>query len=104
MESDMSPLKTSCSVIAAISILAMSFSAEAAVQIKHRHVSRGVVGPAIEPYPPISSGDYGASYGAGAVGGGVGFSRDSGGVNSMSNDFGTSGVLGHTNGQPVWNH
>jgi hypothetical protein len=35
------------------------------------------------------------------LGGGALYGRESGGVNSMSNDFGTSGVLGHTNGMPA---
>jgi len=41
------------------------------------------------------------TYGGGWVGTGQTFTRDSGGANSMSNDFGTSGVLGHTNGMPA---
>lgn len=50
---------------------------------------------------PLYSGATSGVLGSGVLGSGALYSRESGGVNSMSNDFGTSGVLGHTNGMPA---
>ena len=71
----------------------------------HRHHHHPVFvnpGPVWDLYAPnwLPSYDY---YGGPAVGGEL-YSPDSGGVNSMSNDFGTSGSLGHTNGMPAIGH
>jgi hypothetical protein len=79
----------------------------------HRHhharvIGSGIVGPGIvgPNWDLYGSPDVGVGSAYGYYGGAEGalYGRDSGGVNSMSNDFGTSGVLGHTNGMPVTGH
>lgn len=83
-----------------------AFDAEAAMRGHHRRPGR-LLGPGvgIVPYDNglIDNGGlgYGATYGTGGIATGEIFTRNSGGVNSMNNNFGTSGVLGHTNGMPV---
>jgi len=66
--------------------------------VDRRRRTRGVY-----PGSVIDTGGYGANHGGGA-GTGQPFTRDSDCVNSMSNDFGTSGALGHVNGMPVTGH
>jgi len=75
----------------------------------HRHYHARLVGPGIGVGPTWDL--YGDNFGPppvyeGPYAGPVGelYGRESGGVNSMSNDFGTSGVLGHANGMPVTGH
>jgi hypothetical protein len=75
--------------------------------VRHHHHGwraagfNGGLAPGVAPNGPIiDQPGYGATYSPGAGG----ISRESGGINSRSNDFGTSGVLGHTNGMPVGGH
>jgi len=76
-------------------LLGVACSADADPGSRHRR--RVVLAPApvpiIVPNGPID-------WGLGPSGGDV-FTRDNGHFNSIGNDFGTSGVLGHTNGLPA---
>jgi len=83
-------------VLAFAFLLSIALSAEAQVRTKHlrgRLIGPGV-GVVVAPAPPPIYSGFGPS-------GGNDFTIDNGHFNSMSNDFGTSGVLGHTNGMPA---
>lgn len=69
---------------------------------RHHHGRLVGVGPGWDLYGPSAGyeGYDGGYSGYGSFGGQI-YTRNSGGVNSMANDFGTSGVLGHTNGMPA---
>lgn len=106
----MSRLILSAALLAALLLPTASFAAPRAGHIRHHGhahiVGPGIVGPGIVgPNWDLYGSDVGASApvynGSYAPLGGAPYGRDSGGVNSMSNDFGTSGVLGHTNGMPA---
>jgi hypothetical protein len=89
----MSRLMAGGALIAALAVVSVQ-STEAGVRVRHPHrlllAPGGVV---VTPnWPP--------DLGLGPSGGDF-FTRDNGHFNSMSNDFGTSGVLGHTNGMPA---
>jgi hypothetical protein len=107
MEAVMSRLTLSAALLAALLLPTASFAAPRVAHIRqhgHAHVvGPGIVGPNWDLYGPDLSGlapiYSGGSYAP--LGGGALYGRESGGVNSMSNDFGTSGVLGHTNGMPA---
>jgi hypothetical protein len=93
-------LKTSVAVAAALLILSANLS-EATVRVRHHHHSHSGFGnglaPGVAPNAPIpDQPEYGGAYGGGGI-----YSHESGGINSQSNDFGTSGALGHTNGMPA---
>jgi hypothetical protein len=79
-------------------LLSVAVSADAQVRTWH-HLHRQLIGPSVgvvvAPAPPPV--EFGPS-------GGNDFTVDNGHFNSMSNDFGTSGVLGHTNGTPAIFH
>lgn len=102
----MSRLILSAALLAALLPSTASFAAPRVAHIRHHShahiVGPGIVGPNWDLYgsdgsalaPVYSGGSY-------APLGGALYGRESGGVNSMSNDFGTSGVLGHTNGMPA---
>jgi uncharacterized membrane protein len=93
-------------VIALCTAAASTGSGQAFVRGHHRHHTHFTgarPNPYFQPYSPMTEDAPGASYG-GSVYQGEGFSRSTGGVNSMGNDFGTSGVLGHTNGMPSLPH
>jgi hypothetical protein len=86
-------------------LISAGCAAEAAVHAKHIH-SRRFIPPNVGVPWDVDNGFHanpgvGGTYGAGPVGTGEMLKWDSGGVNSMSNDFGTSGTLGHTNGMPA---
>lgn len=70
----------------------------------HAHPARSS-GPftplGVSPYPNAIGSSGGAEYGGWS---GPIVVPDPSGVNGMSRDFGTSGVLGHTNGLPVTGH
>lgn len=101
----MSLMKLSGALLVAFLLPTAAIAAQSAVHSsRHHHHARvigpGIVGPSWDLYgsPNVGGGpvyDY--------FGGTQGelYGRESGGVNSMSNDFGTSGVLGHTNGMPA---
>ena len=103
----MSWLKASCALLVALAISAGAAAAPVVTPTGHhwRHAHRVGpllgVGPGYDLYGP--PGVYSPSYGYGGGEGPV-ITRGSGGVNSMSNDFGTSGVLGHSNGMPITGH
>jgi hypothetical protein len=106
MEDGMSLLKASSIFVALLCVAGATGSAGAVVRVHHYHhphLSGARPNPNFEPYSPMTGEAPGGYYGGG-LDQGEGFSRSSGGVNSMSNDFGTSGVLGHTNGQPSLPH
>ena len=75
------------------------------LQAYHAHHARpsGFLPPfGASPYPSaVESSGGGAEYGGWS---GPIVVPDPSGVNGMSRDFGTSGVLGHTNGLPVTGH
>jgi len=72
---------------------ALAASADGALR-RHRRVL-------VVPTPaPIVAPNWPPDLGLGPNGGDF-FTRDNGHFNGMSNDFGTSGVLGHTNGLPA---
>jgi hypothetical protein len=102
-EDDMSLFKTACICLAAL--CASAASAGAAVRFHHHHHQHliGAPNPNFDPYSTLTGESPAATYNGGIYQG-EGISRSTGGVNSMSNDFGTSGVLGHTNGQPSLPH
>jgi hypothetical protein len=89
-------------VVAAAALVVLSANlCQATVRVRHHYHSHSGfsagLAPGVAPNAPIPDQlEYGGSYG-----GGAGFSHESGGINSQGNDFGTSGVLGHTNGMPV---
>jgi hypothetical protein len=93
-------LKSVGAAAAVLLILTVS-PCDATVRVRHYHhshsgLSGGLV-PGVAPNAPIpDQPEYGGGYS-----GGAGFSHESGGINSQGNDFGTSGVLGHTNGMPA---
>ena len=103
----MSWLKLSGALLIALILPTATVAAPSVAHSWHHHHPRLVgprigVGPTwdlygdgfVAPGPPYTyDGPIGALHGP-----------DSGGVNSVSNDFGTSGVLGHTNGMPVTGH
>jgi hypothetical protein len=98
----MSRLTLSAALLAALLAPPASFAAPRGAHIRHHHhahiLGSGIVGPNWDLYGPEVGGPvYDGSY----VPLGRLYGRESGGVNSMSNDFGTSGVLGHTNGMPA---
>jgi hypothetical protein len=104
MEAVMSRLMLSAALLTALLSPTASLAAPRAAHIHHHPhahiVGPGIVGPNWDLYGSDGAGSapvYGGSYGAP----GAFYGRESGGVNSMSNDFGTSGVLGHTNGMPA---
>jgi hypothetical protein len=76
-------------------LVSVALSADAQVRTRH-HLRRQLIGPSVgvvvAPTPPPV--EFGPS-------GGNDFTIDNGHFNSMGNDFGTSGVLGHTNGMPA---
>ncbi len=104
----MSSLKFSGALVAALLFSTAAFAAPPVFHVPHHHHARlvgpGIVGPNWDLYgssaapAPVYEGSYGG------FGGGELYGRESGGMNSMGNDFGTSGVLGHTNGMPVTGH
>lgn len=104
----MSRWKASGALLLALFLPTVAFAAQSAVHGRHHHhrhhharwVGPGLVGPGWDIYGP--SAGYGGGYyhDHGPFGGEL-YSRNSGGVNSMANDFGTSGVLGHANGMPA---
>jgi hypothetical protein len=102
-EDDMSLFKTACLFLAALGAAAAIESAGAAARFHHHHHVIGAPNPNYNPYPSLTGESPGVTY-SGGIYQGEGLSRSTGGVNSMSNDFGTSGVLGHTNGQPSLPH
>jgi hypothetical protein len=105
MEDEMSGSKANLIYAVALCLIAaLAAPAEAMVSVRHHHHHYTRGNPNFDPYAPLIMETPGASYNGGGVYTGEGFSRSSGGVNSMSNDFGTSGVLGHTNGQPSLPH
>jgi hypothetical protein len=90
----MSRLMASGALIAALLVFT-AFSPDAAVRARH-HPHRLLFAPGVVVVTP----NWPADLGLGPSGGDF-FTRDNGHFNSMSNDFGTSGVLGHTNGMPA---
>ena len=101
----MSRLTLSAALFAALLLPTASLAAPRAGHIRHHHhahiVGPGIVGPNWDLYGPDVGAPAPVYNGSYAPLGGALYGRDSGGVNSMSNDFGTSGVLGHTNGMPA---
>lgn len=102
----MSGLRLGAALTAALLLSTPALAAHLAYIPRHHHhahlVGPGIVGPNWDLYGPNVGGPapvYNGSYGA--FGGGELYDRGSGGINAMSNDFGTSGVLGHTNGMPA---
>jgi hypothetical protein len=88
-----SRLIVSSALIVAL-LLDAAFPADAdGARRRHRAVLAPVPAPIVAPnWPPdLELGPSGGNF----------FTRDNGHFNSMSNDFGTSGVLGHTNGLPA---
>ena len=106
----MSRLRTSVALLLALGLPAAALAAPSAVHAwhhHHRHHHGRLVGvvPGWDLYGPSAGyegyeGYEGGYSGYGSFGGQL-YTRNSGGVNSMANDFGTSGVLGHTNGMPA---
>src|SRR5579863_943033 len=94
-------------ILALLCAIGAAGPADAVVRAHHHHQPH-LIGarpnPNYEPYPPLTTEAPGALDSSGGGYQGEGFSRSTGGVNSMSNDFGTSGVLGHTNGMPSLPH
>ena len=88
----MSRLMAGGALIAAILVFT-ALSPEAAVRARHPH--RWLIAPGVVVVP-----NWPADLGLGPSGGDF-FTRDNGHFNSMGNDFGTSGVLRHTNGMPA---
>jgi hypothetical protein len=99
----MSLFKTACISLAALCVAVSAEPGGAAVRVHHHHHVFGAPNPNYNPYPSLTGESPGAAYN-GEIYQGEGLSRSSGGVNSIGNDFGTSGVLGHTNGQPSLPH
>ncbi|GEM_PF-7013112 len=98
----MSWLKLSGAVLAALFISTAAVAAQGAGHFRHshphgRHLSVGPEYDLYGPAPPPAAYEPSSGY----YPGGQLYTRDSGGVNSLSNNFGTSGVLGHTNGMPA---
>lgn len=103
----MSRLTLSAVLLAALLSPTASLAAPRAAHLHHHShahiVGSGISGQNWDLYgsdlsglAPLYSGTASGVLGSGGL-----YSRESGGVNSMSNDFGTSGVLGHTNGMPA---
>jgi hypothetical protein len=101
----MSKLIISGALIVAISISTTAFAAEAVVHGAHLNGRFLLLpGVGINNNQLIGNGGYGATYAPGWAGTGQLAPRDSGVLDSMRNDFGTSGTLGHANGMPVTGH
>ena len=96
----MSRLRASVPLLLALWLPAAAVAAPSAVHARHHHRHHHDrllgVAPGLDLYGPSA----GYDRGYGSFGGQL-YTRNSGGVNSMANDFGTSGVLGHTNGMPA---
>jgi hypothetical protein len=99
------PRLISLSVLFAALTVATAVAAQAPVRPSHPH-HRPIFAPqaGVDDLGPSDAGGYGAAYGPGWVGQGPLITRQSGGVNSLGNDLGTSGALGHVNGMPVTGH
>jgi len=97
----MSWLKPSAVVLAAFIVSTAAIAAQGAGPVRHRHPhGRHLsIAPDYDLYGPAPPSGYEPN--SGYYPGGQIYTRNSGGVNSLSNDFGTSGVLGHTNGMPA---
>jgi hypothetical protein len=101
----MSKLIISGVLSVALSISTAAFAAQAVVHGAHlKGRLLPLPGVGINNNQLIDNGGYGASYGRGWAGTGQLAPMDSGILDSMRNDFGTSGTLGHTNGMPVTGH
>ena len=107
----MSYMKVSGALLVAFFLPTAAIAAQNTVHGRHHHtrvIEQGIVGPGIAGpnWDLYGSPDVGVSSTYGYYGGAEGglYGRESGGVNSISNDFGTSGVLGHTNGMPATSH
>ena len=103
----MSRLRTSLALLVGLWLPAAALAVPRGVHARHyhhRHHHGRLVGvaPGWNLYGPSAGyeGYDGGYSGYGSFGGQL-YTRNSGGVNSMANDFGTSGVLGHTNGMPA---
>jgi hypothetical protein len=102
LEDDMSLMKAGGALLLALVLPLQAMAAPGAVHFRHHHHHHRLIGPGVGVSPETDiygpAGGYAPTYGGY---GGELYSPSSGGVNAMSNDFGTSGVLGHTNGMPA---